>query len=283
MYITVDVGSTNIRIAGSRDLENLTEPVIKRTPQEYSEGIAHIADTAGGIAQGESIDAIAIGIPARLTLDRRGLYKNRNLPDWDGRMIADDLEKTLSTRAYLENDTMQVGQGEAVFGAGKGSRIVVYMTVSTGVNAVRVVDGKIEPSVYGYETGFQYLSTDENPVDLMDLIAGRAVAEKYGKHPKELGKDNPVWEELARTTAIGLHNTVLHWSPDKVVLGGSMFNDIGISVDRVQFHLKTIMKAFPTIPEIVHSSLGDIGGLWGGLALLRQGYEGQARLKQLRS
>ncbi|OGG52574.1 hypothetical protein A3C20_00570 [Candidatus Kaiserbacteria bacterium RIFCSPHIGHO2_02_FULL_55_25] len=270
MYITVDVGSTNIRIAGSRDLENLTEPVIKRTPQEYSEGIAHIADTARGIAQGESIDAVAIGIPARLTLDRRGMYKNRNLPDWDGRMIADDIEKALSTRAYLENDTMQVGHGEAVFGAGKGARIVVYMTVSTGVNAVRVVDGKIEPSVYGYETGFQYLSTGESPVDLMDLIAGRTVSEKYGMSPKELGKEHPVWEELARYTAFGLHNTILHWSPERVVLGGSMFNDVGIPIDRVTFHLQTIMKAFPTLPEIVHSSLGDIGGLWGGLARLKQ-------------
>lgn len=270
MFIVADIGSTNIRVAGSRDLKNLSEPVLAATSKTYTEGIAHLAAHARELAAGDAIEAVAIGLPARLNIDRRSVYKLRYLPDWDGKDIAADIEKELSTRVYLENDTMQVGVGEAVFGAGKGARIVVYMTVSTGVNAVRVVDGALEPSVYGYETGFQYLSTDEKPVDLMDLISGVAITEKYGKHPKELGRDNPLWEELARYTAFGLHNTILHWSPERVVLGGSMFNEIGISVERVEAHLREIMKAFPTLPEIKHSSLGDVGGLWGGLALLTQ-------------
>lgn len=270
MYLVVDIGSTNTRIAGSRDLAHLGEPVLTPTPQSYANGISFLVTRGKEIAAGEPIEAIAIGLPARLNTDRRSVYKLRNLPDWDGKEIAADIEKELSTKVFLENDTMQVGAGEAIFGAGKGARIVVYMTVSTGVNAVRLVDGVIEPSVFGYETGFQYLSTDEKPVDLMDLISGVAITEKYGKHPKELGKDNPLWEELARYTAFGLHNTILHWSPERVVLGGSMFNEIGISVARVEAHLRDIMKAFPTLPQIVHSSLGDVGGLWGGLALLTQ-------------
>lgn len=270
MYIVADIGSTNTRVAGSRNLEDLTEPIIALTPKSYKEGIELITDSAKHLSASEPITAIAIGLPARLGPDRRNLYKLRYLPDWDGRSVADDIEKALSTKATLENDTVQVGHGEAVFGAGKGVRIVVYMTVSTGVNAVRIVDEKIEPSVYTYETGFQYLSTDKNPADLMDLISGTAISEKYGVHPKEIDKDSPVWEELARYTAFGLHNTILHWSPERVVLGGSMFNEIGIPVDRVRVHLQEIMKAFPEIPEIVHSSLGDAGGLWGGLARLKQ-------------
>ena len=79
-----------------------------------------------------------------------------------------------------------------------------------------------------------------------------------------------MWEELARHTAIGVHNSILHWSPDRVVLGGSMFNEIGIPVERVKFHLQGIMRAFRAIPEIVHSQLGDVGGLWGGMARLKQ-------------
>jgi len=49
-----------------------------------------------------------------------------------------------------------------------------------------------------------------------------------------------------------------------------MFNEIGIKVDRVAAHVAEILKKFPVAPNIVHSSLGDVGGLWGGLALLRQ-------------
>jgi predicted NBD/HSP70 family sugar kinase len=146
---------------------------------------------------------------------------------------------------------------------------VVYVTVSTGVNGVRIVDGRIDRSSFGFEIGGQYLGMGEHAVTLEALVSGRAVSEKYGTHPRDLGADSPVWDELAGHLAYGLNNTILHWSPDRVVLGGSMFNDIGISVDRVRSHLEAVIMKIDTVPEIVHCSLGDFGGLYGGLALLR--------------
>jgi predicted NBD/HSP70 family sugar kinase len=145
----------------------------------------------------------------------------------------------------------------------------VYLTVSTGVNGVRVVDGKIDVSRQGFEIGGQYLSTSEPPITLEELVSGSAIGSRYGMHPRDLGKDNPLWEELARMLAFGVHNTILHWSPDRVVIGGSMMNEIGISVPCIAEHVKTLMRKFPTVPEIVHSSLGDVGGLWGGMAYLK--------------
>ena len=101
-------------------------------------------------------------------------------------------------------------------------------------------------------------------------VSGAAIGNRYGMHPRDLGKDNPLWEELARMLAIGVHNSILHWSPDRIVIGGSMMNEIGIPVPRVHEHVKSLLHKFPVVPEIVHSSLADMGGLWGGLALLRQ-------------
>ena len=49
-----------------------------------------------------------------------------------------------------------------------------------------------------------------------------------------------------------------------------MFNEIGIPVERVSAHLGAIMKKLPELPQIVHASLGDLGGIHGGLARLRQ-------------
>ena len=89
-------------------------------------------------------------------------------------------------------------------------------------------------------------------------------------HPRDLGKDSPAWEELACIAAFGIHNTILHWSPDCVILGGSMCNEIGISPARVQTYVESIMKKFSKIPPISHSSLGDLGGLYGGMARLKQ-------------
>ena len=270
MYILVDIGATKMRIAGSRDFESFDDAVILDTPWTYEEGLGHITGISKNIAMDQKIEAIVLGVPAVLSHDRRTLRTLTNLPNWNNHELAADLEKTLKTKAYLENDTALVGLGEATSGAGKGAVIVVYITVSTGVNGVRIVQGIIDPSAYGFEIGYQLLFVEEAPRKWGDLISGKSVSEKYGKHPRELGKDNPLWEELARLCAFGVHNSILHWSPDRIVLGGSMFNEIGISVENVKKHLAEIMKAFPEVPEIVHSDLGDLGGLHGGIARLKQ-------------
>ena len=49
-----------------------------------------------------------------------------------------------------------------------------------------------------------------------------------------------------------------------------MFNEIGIPIERVHFHLSSIMRKFRELPEIVLSSLGDLGGIHGALARLKQ-------------
>lgn len=267
MYIVADIGGTKMRIAATRDCASFETPVKLDTPQNYEEGIALICKHAQEMAGQDGIQAFAIGIAGSLSNDKRRLVSAAHLPLWVGHDLASDLEKALSTSVHLENDTAQVGLGEAVFGAGKGAPVVMYMTVSTGVNAVRLIEGAIDRGQA--EMGGQYLDTSDTPASLEELISGNAITKKYGVRPYEIAKDSPLWEDLARITAVGVHNSILHWSPDRVVLGGSMFNEIGIPVDRVEAHVQQLMRKFPAVPEIVHSSLKDEGGLWGGLAVLK--------------
>ena len=44
----------------------------------------------------------------------------------------------------------------------------------------------------------------------------------------------------------------------------------GIDVMKVAEHLRSIMKIYPTIPQIKAAELGSLGGLYGGLAVLEQ-------------
>lgn len=259
MYIVIDIGGTKMRVAGSADLSKFDEPIILDTPQDYDEALKKVADVAQHIS-GEKIDKVAVGKPG-----------GRNLPQWKGKPFAADLKSLIHAPVHLENDTALVGLGEAVYGAGKGAEIVVYITVSTGVNGARIIDGAIDRSRRGFEIGGQYLSIGDTPQTLEDLVSGKAIQERYNvASPKDLGKEHPVWEKLARILAFGVHNTILHWSPDRVVIGGSMMNEIGIPIPRVETHVRGMMQKFSEIPEIVHSSLGEVGGLWGGLARLEQ-------------
>ncbi|MBV9159828.1 MAG: ROK family protein [Candidatus Kaiserbacteria bacterium] len=268
MYILADIGGTNMRIARSRDLASFDEPIIQDTPQEYEAGIAKLIEASRSLAGAERVDAVSIGMPGSIAPDKRSSRNRSTLMDWSQKPLADDIEQALASTVKLENDTALVGLGEAVFGAGKGAPIVAYITVSTGVNGVRVVDERIDRSAMGFEIGGQY-TPFSSEITFEHLVSGRDVERKYGKHPRDLGKDWDGWAELARITAYALNNTILHWSPDRVVFGGSMFNEIGISVGAVRTELSSIMQKFDTLPEIVHSSLGGLGGLYGGLAYLR--------------
>ncbi len=271
MFIVADIGGSKMRIAKSDDLKSFSEPVIQPTPQEYPAGIEQIMTTVHDlIGAGTKIDGVAIGIAGPLSADKRSVFKTPHL-HWDGRAVADDVERALNgTSVYLENDVALVGLGEAVAGAGAGSSIVAYVTVSTGVNGVRIVDGKIDRTAEGFEIGGQFMTVEEPRLTLEDMVSGTAVAKAFGKPPREIPKDDPLWEELAEILAYGIHNTIVHWSPNRVVLGGSMFNEVGIPVPSVAAHVQKIMTKFPVTPEIVHSALGDVGGLHGGLELLRQ-------------
>ncbi len=270
MYIVVDIGGTKMRIAKSDDLKTFGEPVIQETPQDYPLGIELLKTTVQDlVGAGTKIDAMALGIASPLSADKRSTFNTPHL-HWEGRNVAEDIESALSTNVYMENDVALVGLGEAVAGAGSSASIVAYITVSTGVNGVRIVDQKIDRTAEGFEIGGQYMTVEEPRLTLEDMVSGTAVQKAFGMKPRELGATNPVWEELAEIFAYGLHNTIVHWSPNKVVLGGSMFNEVGIPVPRVAQHVQAIMKKFPVVPEIVHSALGDVGGLHGGLELLRQ-------------
>ena len=270
MHILADIGGTKMRLAATVDRQVFTEPLILTTPQGYDEALALLCRSIHDLSRGEAMEKIVIGLPVLLSRDKRSIEDAKNIPEWKDRSFAQDIEESLKTRVHLENDVALVALGEAVHGAGKGSKKIVYLTVSTGVNAALVRDGFIDQEYRGVSTGSQYVEMGDLPITWEDMISGKSIAKRYSKQPKEIAKDDPIWEKLARITAFGLHNTIAHWTPDRVVLGGSMFNTVGISVERVIWHLSALATEGRDRPEVVHSQLGDVGGLWGGLALSNQ-------------
>ena len=76
---------------------------------------------------------------------------------------------------------------------------------------------------------------------------------------------------MAFYLAIGLRNTVAYWSPDRIVLGGSMI--VGepriLLQDIVKYTHDAIGSSLPC-PQIVDATLMDNGGLYGAMVLLKQ-------------
>jgi len=266
--ILFDIGGTKMRVAFSADGESFEAPQNVSTPASYDEGMSLFMDLAHRCAGERKIEAVCGGIAGPFSEKRRSLVSSPNLGDWIGKPFKNNLEEKLQAPIYIENDSALVGLGEAVSGAGKNSIIVAYVTVSTGVGGARIVDGKIDRHTIGFEPGHQILEHTNNAT-LESLVSGKALEARTGKHPKDI-LDPTVWEEHARTLALGLHNTILHWSPDTLVLGGSMITgNPAIPMDSIERHLHETLKIFPELPLIKKAELGDFGGLWGALAYLK--------------
>lgn len=266
MYILFDIGGTKMRVASATSSDNFNNPVILDTPQNYLDGLELLQKTILDLSRGQAISAIVGGIAGPWDRTTGQVLSSHNLPDWAMKPIRASLENTFHAKCYIDNDAAMVGLGEAVFGAGKGSAIVGYITVSTGVGGAKIVNGKLDDRAVGFEPGKQVIG--ENGETLESLVSGHALEEKTGKKPVEI-TDPQVWDDLARFLARGLNNIIVDWSPDVVVLGGSMMNTIGIPVDAVARYVKDTLTVYPIIPPIKKSLLGDMGGLYGGLAIIK--------------
>lgn len=280
MYIAFDIGGTKTRIAASRDAkEILGEPKKIDTPKRFEDAIDVFEDVIRELVGDEKIEAMGGGIGEPLSKDKTMvLWSNKeNLHNWVKKPLTTALAERMKTKVFLENDTAIVGLGEAHSGAGMGYNIVAYITVSTGVGGARIENGKIDARVYGFEPGHQMIDIDNtlckecDSGTLEDLVSGKATAKRFGKEPYEVS-DPYLWEEeLPLWLAHGLRNTILHWSPHVLVLGGSMIvGDPAISVEATELKLRELLKVFPEPPVVKMAEHGSFGGIYGGLAYIRQ-------------
>lgn len=276
-YILFDIGGTKTRIATSNDLLTLEKVTSFKTPASFTEGINKITETIETLAEGKKVEAVAGGIRGLLTEDKTGIHNDPVLTKWAGKSLVDELKKLYKVPVFLENDAAIAGLGEAIFGAGKGLEIVAYHTVSTGVGGAKIEDGNIDHVSNGFEPGHQILDIDRTILGeeivptLENLVSGTAIEQRFGVKPYEIPQSDVLWNELAEYLAQGLRNTILYWSPDVVVLGGSMIiGDPRIEIDTIRKYTVEALDGFVPAPLITTAKLGDEAGLYGGMALLKK-------------
>jgi predicted NBD/HSP70 family sugar kinase len=257
MIILFDIGATKTRIARAKDDSSFDDPIIYATPANYKEGIELLRENITKLLQDNTADRI-IGCIAGPWDETSGtITDSGNLPDWHNKPLRDDLSITFGAKALIDNDAVMAGLGESIFGAGRGEGRILYITVSTGVGGAIISNGKIEERLEPRKE-----VVNEKSETLGDLISGKSVENRTGKKPKEI-TDPEFWDSLAIILAKGLNSLIKKWSPEVVIIGGSMMSEIGISLENTEKYLK---KLNSNTPQLKHAELGDLGGLYGALA-----------------
>lgn len=277
MYIGIDIGGTHTRVAtGEKD------KIFKKvdfSTKDFDTTVTLIGDAVEKLSK-EKVKQIGVSIAGPINYRRQVFLRPPNLPNqntWEGKNLADVLSKRLKTPVTVAHDASVAALAVAKYGAGKGKNPVLYFTVSTGIGSGLIIDGKIFNGIINPEAGHQIINKEgpRHPGapagDLESISSGSALKRLYGKDPVEI-EGTPEWSAAMDWLAIGITNSILHFSPEIVVIGGGMTKHKDIFFNPLKKSMDKYLKFVPHIP-VVPVELGQGNGLIGAIELARQAAE----------
>lgn len=315
-FLGIDLGGTNIK-AGvvddrGRPLSAISRPTeAERGPKVGLENLADAGQRAleqSGVAW-EAIEAVGIGSPGTMDLQRGTLIHPHNLPGWDNLEIARLLGERLQKSTVLQNDANAAAFGEYWAGVGAEHESLVLFTLGTGIGCGIVLHGQILEGrhSHGAECGHIIIQMDggrEWPVGFYGRLEGYASATALVKRAHEALQQEPdldtqlrvlaarddltseaideAWKQgdpladrlmrqTARYLAVGAVNLMHTIDPDVVVFGGGMIASGPALLEQIRAGIREM--AFP-VParetKIVYAELGGRAGFIGSAGWARQ-------------
>lgn len=302
--VGVDLGGTKIYTA-LVDLEGniIKEKTVETLAHEGEQAVVgRIVDTINYVIDGTDknlIKSIGIGSPGPLDVRNGIIIENSNLP-FKNFEIVKTIKETFDLPTHLDNDANVATLGEFMFGAGKGSENMVFITASTGIGGGAVLNGKLFRGSTGnaLEVGHMTVATEGPRCGCGNLGCAEALGSgtAIGKRAKEAVLSNAVTslknyenvtaKEVFKEAAngdrvaknilntsltylgIAVANTITNFDPEKVVVGGGVVNGGDIVIETIRNVVEErCMVAFVENCTIEKAILGGKAGVLGAAAL----------------
>ena len=138
MKIGIDIGGTKCAVVIGD--ETHIEKKIRFDTTDCEDTLRNIFKAVDQIGKG---DAIGISCGGPLDSQKGIIMSPPNLPDWDNIHITEMLSDRFGVPAYLCNDANACALAEWKYGAGKGTKNMVFLTFGTGLGAGIILDGKL--------------------------------------------------------------------------------------------------------------------------------------------
>ena len=279
MYIAIDLGGTNTRVASSKDLKNIHKVEKFDTKNSLEQQRHAITQAINNVAE-ENITVICIGVPGLINKKENRFGHIVNFPHLSNKEYHElfDFELFKPKKDFCsfiaENDAALAGLGEAVFGAGKKYETIAYITISTAVGGVRVSNKKLDLTQKYSEPGHHIIEVG-GPKDtkvslqgtLEAYVSGTAFERNYGESPITC-ENQEIWDDYGKRLANGMINVCAFWAPDIIVLGGGVSNKFNLFYKSLVTNFGK--QDFFAIPVFKKSELEDDAGLFGGFAFIDQ-------------
>jgi glucokinase len=302
VIVAIDIGGTQLRAAVFS--QNSTEPQnIQRTATQGRE--KGVFDRLTGLIDSvwpeEQVAAVCVASPGPLNPHEGLIYSTPNIPDWVDFPLAQKLQDRYHVPTFLDNDANLAALGEWRFGAGRGHKDVLYLTISTGIGGGVISDGRLLSGARGMATELGHVTVVPNgppcscgrPGHLEAVASGPGIV-RYVREQIRTKSTTSLSDDAgltARTVAQAAHagdalaqeayaqaGTILGraladflhvFNPSIVIFGGGVSQAGALLFDPMKASLeKSVMDPFYMEDLIITTAeLGDSVGLLGALAL----------------
>lgn len=305
LAVGMDLGGTQARVALVRDGQ-----VVRRTAErtDVAGGPAAVLAQFDRMIRGvcsreERVALVSVGVsaPGPLDTDTGTVLHIPTLPGWEDFPLREVLGRELGLPVTVENDGIAAVYGEWKFGAGRGLRHMVFVTVSTGVGGGAVVDGNLLHGRRGMAAHMgHFRMAPDGPqcscgatACFEAFAAGTALARRAreasrsgeGFLSKVAGERQVETRDVvagaregdeicifllaqeADYLGQGFTGLIHLFSPECVVMGGGVSNAFDLMSERIHAVIRRdAMQPFKDVP-VVLAELGDNAGLVGAAAL----------------
>lgn len=305
--IGVDVGGTRIAAGLVERKGRMLKEARTLTPKSGPFGVIDaivelIGEVMGGTHPAE-LAGIGIGLPAQIDFLKQSVEFCTNLP-----LAGIDVRSLVMSRVRhdvtIDNDGNCAGIGESRFGAGKGVRDFVMITLGTGVGGLLFLDGEPYRGSRGLggEIGHMVVRLDgpvcpcggkghiESYLGRPPIAAagreaarefrGQAIRDMAGGDPEAVTAEDVIkaalaGDEIARTilleagsvlgeALVGIVNLL---NPKLIVVGGGIGESCALLVERAAEVISAEALAGRKDVSVVQAELGNDAGVLGAAAL----------------
>ena len=314
LYGAIDLGGTNVRaivagldgkISGDDRRPSRASDGLDATIETLLASLAHACSEAG--VEASALRGLGVATPGWVDTERGIVPAAPQLIGWRDVPLVEMLQERLGPTVRLENDANAAALGENAFGAGRGTRHMLYITVSTGVGAGIIVDGRLYGGAKGSagEIGHTIVDPSGPPCGcgkhgcLESLSSGTAIArraaqaadrgdsaalagirEREGRLGARQVADAArqgdaasiaIYEEAGYFLGIALANAVNLLSPEAIILGGGVMRAKDLFLPRAEETMRDLALDEPLkYMRLAEAELGDRAGVMGMIARLGQ-------------